>query len=217
MKRKITQPVDNDTRQKIISAALQVFAKNGFSAGTVREITEVADVNIAAVNYHFTSKDELIKHVLEDKIAPIIAIRLDFLEACVHAAKPDSPSVEALAEALVRPLVELGSGQYREVMMLLMHARTTALQFITEIVENQFQPLHEKFVDVMQRSLPELSRTEIALRYDCARGAVLQTLVSLAPAAMLVSGIPVLASQPHELAVKRLVSFVSAGLSAPPA
>ena len=57
---------------------------------------------------------------------------------------------------------------------------------------------------------------EIALRYDCARGAILQTLVTLAPAATLVSGTVSASSMSHETTVKRLVSFVAAGLNAAP-
>ena len=118
MKRKAIQQNEADTRERIISAAVQVFARSGFDAGTVREITEIADVNIAAVNYHFRSKEELIKYVLVIGLESIIRVRTNSLNACVEAARPAPPSVPALAEALVRPLVELGSGQYRDVMTL---------------------------------------------------------------------------------------------------
>jgi AcrR family transcriptional regulator len=190
-----------------------VFARNGFLAGTVREITEIAEVNIAAVNYHFGSKDELAKQVLELGIDSIIQVRLESLHGCVERHRPGAPTINAIAEALVRPLVELGSGRYREVMMLLMHARASASPFITSIVEEKFAPLHEEFVDVLQRVLPELSRSEIALRYDCARGAILQTLVTLAPAVTLVSGAQTRAT--HEATIRRLVAFVSGGLREP--
>lgn len=215
MKQRAVPPVEADTRGRIITAALQVFAKNGFTSGTLREITQVAEVNIAAVNYHFRSKEDLIKYVLEDSLASVIAVRTESLDHCIAAARPGAPSVVALAEALVKPLVDLSSGQYRDVMTLLMHARTTSNELITGTVEELFQPLHEKFVDVLQKALPDLSRSELAFRYDCARGAVLQTLVSLAPAATLVSGIASLQDTPSETTTRRLVGFVTAGLSAP--
>ncbi|MBA3770934.1 MAG: TetR/AcrR family transcriptional regulator [Ramlibacter sp.] len=216
MKRQAVQQIEADTRERIISAAVQVFAKSGFSAGTVREITEIAEVNIAAVNYHFGSKDGLAKHVLELGIASIIQVRTDSLRACVARHRPASPTVESICEALVVPLVELGSGRYRDVMTLLTHARADAPPFIIALVEEKFAPLHEEFVDVLQRVLPELSRTEIALRYDCARGAILQTLVTLAPALTLVSGTHGASAGNHEVTTRRLVSFVAGGLGAPP-
>lgn len=203
------------TRERILAGAVQVFARSGFLAGTVREITEVAETNIAAVNYHFRSKDELIKQVLESGIDSIIRVRLESLRSCVESHRPGAPTLEAAAKALVLPLVQLGSGRYREVMMLLMHAQTSASASIIAIVEKKFAPLHEEFVDVLQRVLPELPRAEIALRYDCARGAILQTLVTLAPAVTLVSGAQARTSR--ETTTRRLVAFVVGGLREPAA
>jgi AcrR family transcriptional regulator len=215
VKRQAVQQNEADTRARIVTAAVQVFARSGFLAGTVREITEIAEVNIAAVNYHFGSKDELAKHVLELGIDSIIQVRTQTLRDCVARHKPAPPTVEAISEALVIPLVELGSGRWRDVMLLLTHARAGAPSFITAIVEQKFAPLHEEFVDVLQRVLPELSRSEIALRYDCARGAILQTLVELAPAAALVSGTRGASALDHGAATRRLVAFVAGGLRAP--
>ncbi len=216
VKRQAVQQNEADTRQRITAAAVQVFARSGFTGGTVREITEIAEVNIAAVNYHFGSKDGLARHVLELGIESIIEVRTESLRSCVARHKPAPPTPAAISEALVTPLVQLGSGRYRDVMLLLMQASAGAPAFITTIVEEKFAPLHEEFVDVLQRVLPELSRTEIALRYDCARGAILQTLVTLAPALALVSGTVGPSALDHEVTTRRLVSFVAGGLCAPP-
>eukprot|EP01035_Chromulina_nebulosa_P048187 gene48187-65373_t len=48
------------TRTAIISAAERLYAERGFADVTMRDIVAAADVNLAAVNYHFGSKDELI-------------------------------------------------------------------------------------------------------------------------------------------------------------
>ncbi|MBI5889011.1 MAG: CerR family C-terminal domain-containing protein [Deltaproteobacteria bacterium] len=54
-----------DTRKSLLSTAGEVFAEFGFHAATVREICRRADVNVAAINYHFGSKEELYLQVLE--------------------------------------------------------------------------------------------------------------------------------------------------------
>ncbi len=51
------------TRQKILDAAEIVFAEHGYAAATVREICNVAEVNIASINYHFGGKEELYKEL----------------------------------------------------------------------------------------------------------------------------------------------------------
>jgi AcrR family transcriptional regulator len=213
----VTLANEADSRSRIMGAARRVFAERGFDGATVREITDAAGVNTAAVNYYFRSKEELIRSVFEEGLKPIIAARLGALEECVRLSGDRPPTLEALSEALVRPLVELSSGEYRDVMVLLMHTRTVTKKTTAAIVVEQFTPVHERFVNVLETVLPHLSRPEIALRYDCARGATLQTLVDLAPAAALVSGVDADERENREILVRRLVAFVCAGFRAPPA
>src|SRR5471032_3336158 len=54
-----------ETRELILDAAARIFARNGFRATTVRQITREAGVNLAAVNYHFHDKHELYVSVLK--------------------------------------------------------------------------------------------------------------------------------------------------------
>jgi len=60
-----------DTKTRILDAAEKLFGKNGFDATSLRDITTEADVNLAAVNYHFQSKDSLIDAVIARRIEPL--------------------------------------------------------------------------------------------------------------------------------------------------
>src|SRR5215813_4840679 len=91
-----------DTKARILDAAEKFFGTNGFEATSLREITSEADVNLAAVNYHFHSKDSLIDAVIARRIEPVNQIRLEMLEA----AGPD-PTLDQILTAFLTPVLNL--------------------------------------------------------------------------------------------------------------
>ena len=76
---KIATP-PSDTRTRILDAAESLIAGNGFRNVSLRQITGEANVNIAAVNYHFGSREGLIGQVLARVIRPINQQRLHLLD-----------------------------------------------------------------------------------------------------------------------------------------
>jgi len=70
---------DQETRERLLSAATRLFAERGFAKVTVREICRSARANVAAVNYHFDGKkglyDEVVKVAIETMRTTTEAIR----------------------------------------------------------------------------------------------------------------------------------------------
>lgn len=201
-----------------MQAALLVFSSRGFEAATLKEITEQANANIAAVNYYFRSKDELIRQVVQTLLGEVNAARIEALgkyEAEVEQGR--TPSLNRLVEALIRPMVRLSrdSSGGRALISLLLQARASPSAPANLLGDQNFDPMHERFVSAFMRLLPELSREEIIWRYDCARGAMMFVLADLAPG---IHRIVQLAGSPREasdeMVVAELVSFISAGFRA---
>src|ERR1700748_619927 len=90
-----------DTKTRILDAAEKLFGENGFDGTSLRDITAEADVNLAAVNYHFQSKDSLIDAVIARRIEPVNRRRIELLDA----AGPN-PTVEQVLEAFIAPVME---------------------------------------------------------------------------------------------------------------
>src|ERR1700744_3139178 len=90
-----------DTKTKILDAAEKLFGTKGFDATSLRDITTEADVNLAAVNYHFQTKDSLIDAVIARRIEPINRRRMEMLDAA-----GDNPTLEQIVEAFVAPVVD---------------------------------------------------------------------------------------------------------------
>jgi AcrR family transcriptional regulator len=102
------------TRDRIIRVAERLFAENGFAGTSVREITNEAGVNVAAVNYHFGGKEALYQQTFrrllnELRHIRIRRIRADMKEAGENAALEDF--LLSFAHAFVEPLVANGRGQ----------------------------------------------------------------------------------------------------------
>ena len=93
-----TTPLDTKTR--ILNAGENLFGMKGFEATSLRDITAEAQVNLAAVNYHFQSKDSLIDAIIERRIRPINQRRFEMLDAAGHP-----PGVEQIVEAFLAPLL----------------------------------------------------------------------------------------------------------------
>jgi AcrR family transcriptional regulator len=55
----------DDTQQRLLQAAVQVFAEKGYEGATVRDICRLAGVNLAAVNYHFRDKERLYREAVK--------------------------------------------------------------------------------------------------------------------------------------------------------
>src|SRR5215470_4581913 len=91
-----------DTKTKILDAAEKLFGQKGFEATSLRDITAEAQVNLAAVNYHFQSKESLIDAVIGRRIQPVNQLRLEMLDAA-----GSNPTVEQVVEAFLVPIFSL--------------------------------------------------------------------------------------------------------------
>ena len=90
------------TRTAILSAAERLYAARGFADVTMRDIVAAAGVNLAAVNYHFGSKDELIAELFVTRSLATNRERLNELKAA-EAAGGGRAGIDAIFRALVGP------------------------------------------------------------------------------------------------------------------
>ena len=98
------------TRLAILNAAERCFGEAGFDGVSLRTITEVAGVDLALANYHFGSKDNLLREVIARRARIVHDDRVRALEAARHDAGVRSPSVEAIVAAFLEPLLRRLNG-----------------------------------------------------------------------------------------------------------
>ena len=207
------------TRSRILNAAEGLFADRGFSGTSVRMITSRAKVNLAAMHYHFGSKDQLIQELFALRLSPLNRQRLALLDRCQTGAGAGEPSLEQILEAFIRPPVQLIRDPERggmRFMRLLSRAFNSPDGAIREMIYGQFAEVIERFSGALGPRLPHLSREEAFWRFHFMVGAMSHTLHVIADWKNLENlflDVPE-PSQVDEV-VDRLVSFLAAGFRTP--
>lgn len=209
-----------DTRERVLVAAMEVFAAHGFDGATLREITALARANIAAVNYYFRSKDELIRQVLDVFVKPIMTARLAALDECERAAGDRPPDLEAVIGAFVLPMVYLSRDHHggRSLIRLLLQTRALPRAATRSFTQETFNPVLHRFVEAIGRVLPEMSREVIFWRIDFALGAMMQILTDCDPGSRrlaILSG-EMCDTDDDDAIASQLVAFLVGGFRAPP-
>jgi AcrR family transcriptional regulator len=96
-----------ETKARILDAAETLFMEHGYEATSLRAITAAADVNLAAVNYHFGSKEELFQSVLTRRLDPMNQRRLELLTRFESEAAPKPLPCDRILSALLIPALKL--------------------------------------------------------------------------------------------------------------
>jgi TetR/AcrR family transcriptional regulator, regulator of cefoperazone and chloramphenicol sensitivity len=135
---------EENTRDKILSAAGEVFAEQGFEGATIRAITERAGVNVAAVNYHFRDKAELYTRVVLDACSARAAYRAAYREAMAEAVDSPEERFRSLTYRFLEYLLDPARPNWkRRLMAREMANPTTALD---ELVDKNIRPLRDDFL-----------------------------------------------------------------------
>ena len=205
----------DSTRQKLLDTAERLFADHGIGAISLREIIRTAGVNVAAIHYHFGSKDELIRAVFSRRISAVNQARLSGLEELREAHGSEPIPLRPLLRAFIAPALALGSDQSsggKEFFRLVARAHAEPTPVVKEVLFTELKDIIETFLSELERTVPHLSRAERAMRLSFAAGAMVHTvLFPLKPMFMESFGGGELATQePLDL----LVEFCTAGMSA---
>ncbi len=160
-----------DTKERILAAAERMFSRQGYAASSLRSIIADAGVNLAAVHYHFGSKEELLRAVVHRRVGPVNEERLRLLDEYERAARGKRLPVRKVLEAFLAPAIRL-SREPDGAAMVRMVARLYIEDALGELAQHEFGEVIERFNAALRRSLPELPERELLLRTYLGMGAV---------------------------------------------
>jgi AcrR family transcriptional regulator len=201
------------TKTRILNAAERLFAQHGIEATSLRMITTEAGVNLAAVNYHFQSKEALMHAVIARRLDPINRERLAMLDACEAKASDGPLPVEQVLEALLGPIFEMLSGPGKEFAPMMSRIFTESSDLTEKVFERHLANVSARFFPAFLRAIPHVAPAELFWRMLFMMGAVAHTI----GAANVLRAISGGQCDPSDVrgTFRRLEAFLLAGLQAP--
>jgi AcrR family transcriptional regulator len=199
------------TKERILSAAEELFARHGFAGASLRQVTAAANVNLAAVNYHFGSKDNLINEVFRRRLDELTEQRMSALTAARAAA---DRSLESILRAFVEPALNLATDRLggSAFMRVLARAYAEHDQSLRKFLSDNYGHVLKGFAQALTEFMPDLNKEDLYWRLDFIAGALTYAMSEFG----MVKRPSGRSEDEHRRhAAEQFVRFAAAGLRAP--
>lgn len=195
------------TKDRILGAAEELFAQFGFSGTSLRQVTSRADVNIAAVNYHFGSKENLVNEVFRRRMDEMSSQRLAALKATVDA---NPGELEPILAAFVQPALAMAQDRHGGGAFVRVIARAYAEKNdgLRKFLSDHYGHVLREFAKAIAVAVPALSKEELYWRLDFLAGSL---TYAMADFGLIKRPSGVSESAHRERAARELIRFAAAG------
>lgn len=195
------------TKDRILGAAEELFAQYGFTGTSLRQVTSLADVNIAAVNYHFGSKENLVNEVFRRRMDEMSTNRLAALKG---AMEKHPGELEPILAAFVEPALAMaqdrqGGGAFVRVVARAYAEKNDNLR---KFLSDHYGHVLREFAKAIATAVPGLSKEELYWRLDFLAGAL---TYAMADFGLIKRPTGVSEAAHRERAARELIRFSAAG------
>lgn len=195
------------TKDRILYAAEALFAQQGFAATSLRQVTGRADVNIAAVNYHFGSKENLVNEVFRRRMDQMSAQRLVALE---QACRDAPGQLEPVLAAFVEPALAMAQDRHGGADFIRVIARAYAESDtgLRKFLSDRYGHVLREFAKAIAACVPALGKEDLYLRLDFLAGAL---TYAMADFGLIKRPAGITEASHRQRAANALIRFASAG------
>ena len=198
-------------KERILDTGERLFAERGYYGVSLREITQDAGVDVALVSYHFGSKRDLFAAVFRRRAEILNRERLEQLENSFRTAGSDPPSLETIVAAFIEPLLERsarGGPGWKSYFALVAQVNNSP-EWASILMTEHFDPLVQRFIEALQKAMPQCPPREIYWGYQFLTGALTLTFAETGRIDKLSAGL--CRSSDLDSVHNRLAPFVAAG------
>lgn len=157
----------DDTKDRILSEAEKLFAQQGYASTSIRQIISKAKANLAAIHYHFGSKEALFFEIVRRYLEGLNRQRLLLLEKELAACKNETPSVRNIVTAFLKPISEMhqSGSETKQFSLMLGRAFSEDPVLKRKISSKFFKDISVQFINAFHLALPMLGQEEIYWRF----------------------------------------------------
>jgi AcrR family transcriptional regulator len=205
-----------DTATRILDAAEALFVEHGFEATSMRMITQRAEVNLAAVNYHFGSKDSLFQGVFTRRLTPLTQAALQNIDRLEAGGK--GVSADQIMRAFMEAALAVANDPMRGgpiFVRLLSRTFVETHPALREVLARYNEEWVLRYSRALATALPSLESAELQWRLNFAFSTIFHAFAGNNILRLFMTDAGINARDPRLIATY-LVPFVVAGLTAPP-
>lgn len=198
-------------KDRILDVAEALFAKHAFDGVSMRMVADGAEVDLALASYHFGNKRGLFDAVLLRRAEVLNELRQEALEKCKAEAGDEGPTVDAIIDAFLYPM--LGTGLQKDKGWLhyfeLVAQVNSSSEWGGQLMTKYFDPLVKQFIDALKNVFPDADDANLYWCYHFLSGALTLTFAHTGRIDQLSEGAA--KSEDMRGAYERMVPFIAAG------
>ncbi|MCW8859992.1 MAG: TetR family transcriptional regulator [Deltaproteobacteria bacterium] len=206
-----------DTKTRILDCAEQMFARAGFHSTSLRKLTQLADANLASVNYHFGSKEALLQAVIERRLLPLNKIRHKKIEEIITQAREQErpPAAADLLQAFVVPTLEFrnSSPGAQDFIALIGRSLSEPDETVRHCFLSLALPIFQFLFEGLRQALPQIPAAILLARLQFIMGTMSHVMCMGNLNAFQKPDFPEALEQ--NVLMDQMLKFIQAGLEAP--
>jgi AcrR family transcriptional regulator len=198
-------------RERLIDAGERLFAQHGWNGVGIRTIATAADVSLAALNYHFGDKENLLAEIFAERARPIADERMRLLDEIQASG---TVTLESVIESFLRPSFGAAKSGGKIFAKLRARLATESEAFNRRIRANAFDESSRRYIATLQALLPDLSPEDLGWRFHFLLGTMLYTMADSGRIQSLTDG--QCDAGDVDAVMLHIVPFLAAGFRCPP-
>ncbi len=183
---------ENESLKQIIEIAEYLFSINGYHGTSIRDVIKKAKVNLAAVNYHFGSKESLYCEILRRRLRSMNRDRLEKLGRAIELAGDQPIPLALIIDIFARPLFEADGSALEKsghASRLVGRSIVESLPFAEALLATELHPTTAHFARAIRKHAPTLQPAEFMWRLNFVIGAMHHTLATIHQMTTLTRGL----------------------------